>query len=185
MVTNALPVENVPGVKWGSLVLIGMLSVIFGLLVVLFPTISATVLVELIGILIILLSFAALMLSALLEGGWKDSLLLTLLAIIGFFIGIVTIIQPIVMGMVIFFVAGIALFIGGFIGLVLAAAEPKMVHRGLFALQGVLSIIIGLLICVFPVFGVALMVIWVGVILVVYGIVGIALGYCIHALTKT
>jgi uncharacterized membrane protein HdeD (DUF308 family) len=184
MVSNALPAENVTGIKWGALVLLGILSVIFGLLVVFFPKISATVLVELIGILIILLSFAALVLSALSPGGWKSSLLLALLAIIGFFFGIATIIQPIVMGMVIFSIAGVALFLGGLIGIVLAVAEPAMVHRGLFALQGVLAIIIGLLISIFPIFGVALMVIWVGVVLVIYGIVGIALGYCVHAVEK-
>jgi len=71
MAANVLD-ANVTGVKWGSLVLLGVLSVIFGLLVVPFPTISATVLVELIGILIILVSFAALMLSALSPGGWKS-----------------------------------------------------------------------------------------------------------------
>jgi uncharacterized membrane protein HdeD (DUF308 family) len=182
MATNTIPVEDIAGVKWGSLVLLGVLAVIFGLLVVLFPTISATVLVELIGILIILVSFAALMLSALSPGGWKASLLLAILAIIGFFFGIATIIHPIIMGEVIFLIAGIALFLGGLIGLVLAAGESHMTHRGLFALQGILSIIIGLLLCVLPLLGVALMVLWVGVILVVYGILGIALGYCIRSL---
>jgi uncharacterized membrane protein HdeD (DUF308 family) len=183
MATNVVD-ANVTGVKWGSLVLLGVLSVIFGLLVVLFPTISATVLVELIGILIILVSFAALILSALSPGGWKSSLLLALLAIIGFFFGIATIIHPIVMGRVIFIIAGIALFLGGLIGLVLAVGESQMTHRGLFALQGILSIIIGLMICVLPLLGVALMVLWVGVILVVYGVIGIALGYCIRALPE-
>jgi uncharacterized membrane protein HdeD (DUF308 family) len=59
-----------------------------------------------------------------------------------------------------------------------------MVHRGLFALQGLLAIIIGLLICIFPIFGIALMVIWVGAILIVYGIVSIALGYFIRTIEK-
>ncbi len=40
MAPNAIPVENVAGIKWISLVLLGVLSVIFGLLVVLFPRIS-------------------------------------------------------------------------------------------------------------------------------------------------
>ena len=182
MAMNAIPVENVAGIKWISLVLLGVLSVIFGLLVILFPRISATVLVELIGILILLLSFAAVMLSALSPGGWKASLLLSLLAIIGFFFGIATIIHPIVMGMVIFLIAGIGLFLGGLIGLVISVHEQHMAHRGLFALQGILSIIIGLLISVLPVLGIALLVLLIGVILIVYGIVGIALGYCIRSL---
>jgi len=72
MATDVVPVVDVTGVKWGAVVLLGALAVIFGLLVVLFPTVSATVLIELIGILIILVSFAALMLAALSPGGWKS-----------------------------------------------------------------------------------------------------------------
>ncbi|HVP96351.1 HdeD family acid-resistance protein [Methanoregula sp.] len=181
MATNVSAGDNTTGVKWGALVLLGLLAVIFGLLVVLFPTLSATVLVELIGILIILSSFAAVMLAALSPGGWKESFLLALLAIIGFFFGIATIIAPIIMGQVIIVIAGIALFLGGLIGLVLAVGEPHMMHRGLFALQGVLAIILGLLISLVPVIGVALMVIIVGALLVIYGIVGIVLGYCVRA----
>jgi len=182
MAVDVVTVENVASVKWGSLVLLGVLAVIFGLLVVLFPTLSATVLIELIGILIILLSFAALMLAALSPGGWKSSALLAILAIIGFFAGIATIIHPYVMGQALAIIAGIALFLGGLIGLVVAVGEKTMMHRGLFALQGILAIILGLMICVLPLLGVALMVIWVGVILVVYGIIGIVLGYCIRSL---
>ena len=182
MATNVSSGGNAPGVKWGALVLLGLLAVIFGLLVVLFPTISATVLVELIGILIILSSFAALMLAALSPGGWKESALLAVLAIIGFFFGIATIISPIIMGQVIIVIAGIALFLGGLIGLVFAVGEPHIMHRGLFALQGIVAIILGLLISIVPVVGVAMMVIIVGALLVIYGIVGIALGYCVRAL---
>jgi uncharacterized membrane protein HdeD (DUF308 family) len=182
MATNVSFGEQAIGIKWGALVLLGLLAVIFGLLVVLFPTLSATVLVELIGILIILYSFAALMLAALLPGGWKGSALLAVLAIIGFFFGIATIVSPIIMGQVIIIIAGIALFLGGLTGLVLAVGEPHMVHRGLFALQGIIAIILGLLISLVPVIGVALMVLIVGTLLVIYGIVGIALGYCVRAL---
>jgi uncharacterized membrane protein HdeD (DUF308 family) len=182
MASEVIPVETVTGVKWGALVLLGVLSVIFGLLIVLFPEVSATVMIELIGILIIVLSFATVMLAALSPGGWKSSLLLAILAIIGFFFGIATIVHPVVMGSVIFIIAGIALFLGGLMGLVLAVGESQMVHRGLFALQGLLAIILGLLICVLPVLGAVLMILWVGVILIAYGIIGIALGYCIRSL---
>ncbi|MGA2104406.1 HdeD family acid-resistance protein [Methanoregula sp.] len=184
MAGNALPFENAMMVRWGALVLLGVLSLIFGLLVILFPQVSAAVLVELIGILIILISFSALVFAALAPGGWKESVLLALLGILGFFFGIATIIHPIVMGQVIFVIVGISLFLGGLIGLVLAFGEPYMMHRGLFALQGVLAIIIGLILSFFPVFGVALAVLWVGVVLAIYGIAGIVLGYSIQAVTK-
>ncbi|MDD1701832.1 MAG: DUF308 domain-containing protein [Methanoregula sp.] len=182
MTTDSYPVEQITRVKWGSLVILGFLSVIFGLLVVLFPQISATILSELIGILILLLAFSALVLSALSPGGWKESAVLAILGIIGFIFGIATIVHPIIMSQVIFTIVGIALFLVGLIDIVFAVGESHMAHRGLFALKGLLAIILGIVIAILPLFGVALMVLWVGVILLVYGVSSIALGYLIRAL---
>jgi uncharacterized membrane protein HdeD (DUF308 family) len=70
------------------------------------------------------------MLSAAAPGGMKGSILLVILGIIGFFFGIATILSPYVMGQAIFILAGIALLIGGVLGLVLAISEKQMTHRG-------------------------------------------------------
>ena len=140
-------------IRWGSLVLLGLLAIVFGLLIAMFPGISTTVLIELIGIFIIILSFGVIMMSAVAPGGLKGSILLAILGVIGFFFGIATILSPYVMGRVIFFLAGIALFIGGIIGIVLAISEKQMTHRGLFALQALLSLILGILIMAGPIIG--------------------------------
>ena len=152
MATNVIPVENITGFKWGSLVLLGVLSLIFGLLVVLFPAISAAVLVELLGILILLLSFAARhALCILIGAAGKIHCFLAVLGIIGFFFGIATIIHPIIMGLVIFFDRWDCPFPGrSYRALCSAVGETHRTHRGLFALQGILAIIIGLFICVRP-----------------------------------
>jgi len=171
--------------KWGSFILLGLLAIVFGLVIVLFPTLSATVLIELIGIFIILLSFGAIMMSAVAPGGMKGSILLAILGVIGFFFGIATILSPHVMGRVIFVLAGIALFIGGLLGLILAISEKEMSHRGLFALQAILSLIIGLIIIIGPVIGVALAVIFIGVYFVVWGILSVIMGAMIRAAKKT
>ena len=138
-------------------------------------------LIELIGIFIILVSFGVIMMSAVAPGGLKGSILLAVLGIIGFFFGMATILSPYVMGRVIFILVGIALFIGGLIGLILAISEKQMIHRGLFALQAILSLILGIIIIVGPIIGVSLAVIFIGVYFVVWGILSVIMGAMIRA----
>src|SRR5512136_2009847 len=175
---------QVTELRWGSFVLLGLLAMVFGIVIVLFPNLSATVLIELIGIFIILLSFGAIMLSAVAPGGLKGSILLAILGIIGFFFGIATILSPYVMGKTIFILAGIALLIGGVLGLVLAISEKEMAHRGMFALQGILSIILGCLIIAGPIIGAALLVILLGTYFVVWGILSVIMGMMIRSANK-
>jgi len=170
--------------KWGSFILMGLLAMVFGLLIVLFPQLTTTVLIELIGIFIIIVSFGVLMMSATAPGGLKGSILLAILGIIGFFFGIATILSPYVMGKVIFILAGIALFIGGIIGIVLAISEKEMTHRGIFALQAILSLIMGVLIMAGPVIGAALLVLLIGIYFVFWGILSVIMGVLIRYAKK-
>jgi uncharacterized membrane protein HdeD (DUF308 family) len=175
---------QVTELRWGSFVLLGLLAIVFGIIIVLFPQITTAVLIELIGIFIIIVSFGVLMMSAVAPGGLKGSILLAILGIIGFFFGIATILSPFVMGKVIFILAGIALFIGGLIGLVLAISEKEMAHRGLFALQGLLSLILGILIMAGPVIGAALLVLLIGVYFVFWGLLSVIMGASIRMAKK-
>ena len=170
------------GIRWGSLVLLGIVAVIFGLLIVLFPGISALILVEIIGIFIVLLSFAAIMFSAIASGEGKGSLLIAILGVIGFFFGIATILSPVLMGEVIFAFIGIVLFIVGVINLVFAVSEKYMLHRGLFALQGIISVILGLAIMILPLIGGVIALVIIAAYFVFWGIVSIILGYSIRSL---
>ncbi len=182
MADDAVVAVQVTDVKWGALVLLGLLAVVFGLLIVLFPAISATVLIELIGIFIIVLSFAVLMIAAVSPGGWKASMLLAILGIIGFFFGIVTILSPVVMGTVIFTLVGIALFVAGLFGIIFAITEKYMTHRGIYALQGIISLVCGLLIIILPIVGAALALVFIGAYFVFWGILSIILGYSIRCM---
>jgi uncharacterized membrane protein HdeD (DUF308 family) len=175
---------QVTDLRWGSFVLLGLLAIVFGLLIVFFPGMTTTVLIELIGIFIVIVSFGVIMMSAVAPGGLKGSILLAILGVIGFFFGLATILSPYVMGRVIFILAGIALFIGGILGLVLAVSEKEMTHRGLFALQGILSIILGCLIIAGPAIGAALLVLILGAYFVVWGILSIIMGFAVRSAKK-
>ncbi len=168
--------SQVSDLHWGSLVLLGLLAMVFGILIAAFPQVTTAVLIELIGIFIIILSFTAVMRSAVAPGGLKGSILLAIIGIIGFFFGIATILSPVAMGKVIFILAGIALFIGGILGLVLAVSEKRMAHRGIFAIQAILSLIIGFLIMAGPVIGASLLVLIIGAFFVAWGIFAVIMG---------
>lgn len=176
---------QITDIRWGSFVLMGLLAIVFGLVIAMFPGLSATVLIELIGIFIILLSFGVIMTSAVAPGGVKGSILLAILGIIGFFFGIATILSPHVMGRVIFALAGVALFFCGVIALVLAISEKNMTHRGLFALQAILSLILGIIIIAGPLIGIVLAVIFIGAYFVVWGILSVVMGAMIRNAKKT
>ena len=176
--------NQVTDLRWGSFVLLGLLAIVFGIVIALFPQITTAVLIELIGIFIVIVSFGVIMMSAVAPGGLKGSILLAILGIIGFFFGIATILSPYVMGKVIFILAGIALFIGGLLGLVLAISEKEMAHRGLFALQGLLSLILGILIMIGPAIGAALLVLIIGVYFVFWGILSVIMGAKIRSAKK-
>ena len=175
---------QVTDLRWGSFVLLGLLSIVFGLVIAMFPGMTTAVLIELIGIFIVIVSFGVIMMSAVAPGGLKGSILLAILGIIGFFFGIATILSPYVMGRVIFILAGIALFIGGIIGIVLAISEKEMTHRGIFALQAILSLIMGVLIMAGPVIGAALLVLLIGIYFVFWGILSVVSGVLIHYAKK-
>jgi len=177
--TSTASEGQVTDLKWGSFILLGLLAMVFGILIAAFPQATTTLLIELIGIFIIILSFGAIMMSATAPGGLKGSILLAIVGIIGFFFGIATILSPYVMGKVIFILAGIALLIGGVIGLILAISEKHMTHRGLFAVQAILSLILGILIMAGPVIGAALLVIIIAAYFVIWGIISVIMGVMI------
>jgi uncharacterized membrane protein HdeD (DUF308 family) len=176
---------QVTDLRWGSFVLLGLLAIVFGIVIALFPQVTTAVMVELIGIFILIISFGVILMSAVAPGGLKGSILLAILGIIGFFFGLATILSPYVMGRVIFILAGIGLFIGGLLGLVLAVSEKEMAHRGLFALQGLLSLIVGILIIASPLIGAALLVIIIGAYFVFWGILSVIMGARIRMAKKT
>lgn len=177
MTDDTVVAVQVTDVKWGALVLIGLLAVVFGLMIILFPGVSGIILDELIGIFIIVLSFGVLMIAAVSPGGWKNAALLAVLGVIGFFFGIATILFPVVMGGVIFTLVGIALFVAGLLCIILATTEKRMTHRGIFALQGIVSLVSGLLIIIMPFFGTVLALVFIGAYFVFWGILSIYLGY--------
>ena len=67
--------ERICDVKWGTMVFLGILSLIFGIIILFYPGVTAAVIVMLFGVLILILAFLALII-ALMSTGGKATMLL-------------------------------------------------------------------------------------------------------------
>ncbi|HUU75344.1 MAG TPA: DUF308 domain-containing protein [Methanoregulaceae archaeon] len=168
-------------VKWGSFVFLGLLSLIFGILIMLFPNISATVLVILFSLLIILLSFMAIIMALMTPAGETRSSLLLIAGVLGFLVGVAGIIYPIVFGAILVEIIAIVLFVIGLLNIAFAVSEKTFPHRWMLTLAGILAIIFGVLFMIYPLIGaLVLFGFLVGAFFVIYGIIIIAVGVALR-----
>jgi uncharacterized membrane protein HdeD (DUF308 family) len=138
---------------WGALVLLGILSLIFGIVMMFFPGITAMAVITLIGIIIIVLGIIAVIMALFTPAGEGKSTLLLLVGIIGVLVGAGAIIYPIVFGEILTEIIGIVVFIIGIIQIAFALAEKGVTSRGLLMLSGIISIIFSVLIMAYPLIG--------------------------------
>lgn len=172
-------------VKWGAFVLIGFLMLIFGLLMALFPDVTATVVVMLFGVIILILAFLAIILALLHPAGASSSTLLLIGGIIAFLVGVAAILSPVFFGAVLVMIIAIVLFVIGLMDIVFAIAEKNAQHRLMIGFLGALSIIFALLLMVFPLLGgIVLFGYLIAIYFIIYGIISIITGYAIRGLLK-
>ena len=163
---------------WGALVLLGILSLIFGLVMMFFPGITAMAVITLIGIVIIVLGIIAVIMALFTPAGEGKSTLLLLVGIIGVLVGAGAIVYPIVFGEILTEIIGIVVFIIGIIQIAFALAEKGVSSRGLLLLSGIISIIFSVLIMAYPLIGALVLF---GYLIAIYffitGLVTIATGF--------
>jgi uncharacterized membrane protein HdeD (DUF308 family) len=175
--------ERLCDVKWGTLAFLGILSLIFGIILLFYPGITAAVVIVLFGIIILVLAFLALVLALMSTGGRATLLLLG--AIVGFIVGIIAILAPIVIGALLVIIIGIVLFMIGIVDIAIALGEKAYPHRWLLFILWILSIIVAFLFWVYPAAGaVALFGIIVGIYFVIYGILALIAGFALRSVKK-
>lgn len=175
--------ERICDVKWGTMVFLGILSLIFGIIILFYPGVTAAVIVMLFGVLILILAVLALIMALMTTGG-KATLLL-LAAIFGFLVGAGAIISPIAFGAFVAIMIAIVLFVIGIMDIVIALGEKAYPHRWLLFILGILSIIVALLIMFYPAAGaVTLFGVIVGLYFVIYGILAIIAGFALRSVKK-
>ena len=166
---------------WGALVLLGFLSVLFGILMMMYPDITAMVVLTLIGILIIVMGVIGLVFAMLTPAGEGRSTLLLLGGVLGVLIGVGFIMYPAIAGSVLTWMIGILVFFIGLLQIVFGLEEKYQPGRWLYVLAGIISIIFAILIMIFPVIGELIIF---GYLVAIYffinGILLMTIGYHMH-----
>jgi uncharacterized membrane protein HdeD (DUF308 family) len=177
--------ERICTVKWGTFVLLGLLSLIFGILIFIYPQITAAVLVMLFGVLIIVLAFLALMAALMAPGGSGRPTGLLVMAIIGFIVGAGALVAPQIFAAILTIIIAIVLFVIGIVNITLALSEKDYPHRWLVFLLGILSIVFAILIMIYPLFGAVILFGYlVGAYFILYGILSLIAGFALRSVQK-
>ncbi len=175
--------ESICDVKWGTFVLLGLLALIFGIVIMFYPGITAAVLVMLFGVLIIVLSFLALIIALMSPGETGRPTLLLLAAIIGFIVGVGAILAPQFFGAILTIIIAVVLFVIGIMNIIIALSEKTFPHRWLLFIMGLLSVIFAILLMVAPIIGwVFLFGFLLGIYFVIYGILSIIAGFALRSI---
>ncbi len=172
-------------VKWGAFVLAGILALLLGLLIVMFPGLAETAIMVLFGILLVVAGLIVVINSLLAPAGAPRSVLGMLLGVLVFLAGIAAIIYPLVAGAIIAVVIAIFMFLLGITQIYLAMEDKGAPHRALLAISGILGILFAALVMIFPFLGgLVLFGVLIGVYFILFGLLSLASGFVIRSVQK-
>jgi uncharacterized membrane protein HdeD (DUF308 family) len=165
--------------NWGTVLLRGLLAVLFGLVTLFVPGVSLVVLVLLYGAYAfvdgILAIVAAFRRRHSQEGPrWAYFLL----GLLGIGAGVVTLFWPGITALVLLYVIAAWALVGGVFEIIAAVRLRKEITgEWLLALSGIAHIALGVLLVLFPAAGALALVLWIGAAALIYGFVLVALAF--------
>lgn len=163
---------------WWALALRGVFAVLFGLLTFLIPGITLLTLVLLFGAYAILDGIFDII-SAVRAPGRHWPLVLE--GVVGIIIGILTFIWPGITTMVLLYLIAFWAIFTGILEIVAGIRLREVIaNEWLLILMGVLSVLFGFLILIFPGAGALAIVIWIGAYALLFGIMLIALAFLLR-----
>jgi uncharacterized membrane protein HdeD (DUF308 family) len=172
-------------VKWGGFAFLGILGIIFGILMILYPQITTLLVVVLFGVIVLILALLALIAVLQAPVGAKGTMWLLLGAVLGFIFGIACFVVPQVIAGILTILIAIALFIIGILYMIWAITEKMMAHRWLLFLIGLLSFIFAILFLIYPLIGAIIIFgVLVGIYFLIYGILSLIAGLMIRKYQK-
>jgi len=169
--------------NWGLFTLRGLLAIIFGILIVIWPSTSILALVIFFGAYVLVEGIFLLIISAAFKGGGGDRAWIIFSGIVGIAAGIMTFVWPGITAVVLLYIIAIWALITGIFQLIFAFVIPiNTGNRMLLGLAGAFSIILGIFLVARPGQG-ALTVVWIiGLFAVMFGVYQIAVGIFLKAL---
>ena len=178
-------VEEVAAPKWWSFLLRGILAIAFGIILLVWPAATTKVLIMLFGIFVILVGLVIIA-GAIVEARAKEKYFWTLvLGIISVGLGILAIVYPGLATVGILVIIAIWAIVSGFVlivGAVEVPAEKKV--KWTIGLVGALSLIVGIVLLIFPNLSVFTIIIIVAAYALAHGILLIILSFWTRSLYK-
>jgi uncharacterized membrane protein HdeD (DUF308 family) len=154
----------------------GLLAILFGIVVLVWPGISAVVLIYLFGAWILIAGVVELAAAFAAPAGPGGACLLVVAGLLGILIGIVSFAWPLVTGLAIVFIIAIWAIIRGVVEVVAAFGGTQVRDRGLLALSGIVATLFGIALLVFPLGGATFLVYLIGAFALVYGLLQVIAG---------
>ncbi|HCU22582.1 MAG TPA: hypothetical protein DF698_06795 [Candidatus Atribacteria bacterium] len=169
--------------NWSSLVWRGIAAILFGIMILVWPAISVVAFLRLIGIFAIIGGILVIIQEMRTKGGWP----LLLEGIMSIIVGILVISMPGMSAVVITLLIGFwMLFIGIFQIINVIQFYKVLPNPGkwLIILNGIVSLIFGIVIVSRPLMGVLLVASLIGVYVLLFGVISLFSGFYIHSLSK-
>lgn len=168
--------------KWWVLVLFGVVSVLFGLMALFSPMGTVMAMTWAIGVMAIaegVISVLALFGKDHATPKW----LMALYALASLAFGVLAVLNPVAIAAVLLVFLAAWLLVAGVFRIVLAVRIRKQIKgEWLIALSGVLAILLAGLFMFFPAAGLVTIMVWIGVIALVYGVVQVWAGFKLRGL---
>jgi uncharacterized membrane protein HdeD (DUF308 family) len=155
---------------------IGALCVIAGLVLLFWPDRTTVVVARILGILFVVIGFGQIVeaITTHRQGNYWGLLLVRGILNLGF--GLALLFWPDVTVTVIVWLIGLNLVLTGLIALIVSFRVPKDLGRGAFLLQAVITIVLGIVVMVWPSATLSVIAVLAGIILVLFGLVLLASG---------
>lgn len=162
---------------WWTVVLRGIIAVIFGILAVAWPGITLGILLTIFGIFVFADGILAIISAFSSSEGRKNWLMLLLVGLAGIAAGIVTFAYPGITVLALLYIIAIWAIVVGALHVSVALTGPgEIAPRWLWGLSGIFSILFGILLLAKPIIGVVTVVWLIGFYAMIFGFTEIILG---------
>lgn len=170
------------GKHWGWILAFGIATVLLGIIALAWPGRTLLVIAVLFGIQLIVMGIFRFVGAFAVEdvtGGYR--VLLALLGVISLIIGLYAVRHVVITLVVLAVLLGIYWIVNGAIELFAALSHRDMRGRGWIALTGILSILAGVVVLVYPGISLVVLAIFISIWLLIYGAMEIALAFQIRS----
>lgn len=156
--------------RWWTYLTRGLLAMIFGIILLAWPEITTKVVIVAFGIFLLIEGVFA-TLASIGAGENRGFAALLLLGLVSLLLGVLAIARPGAATVVILYVIAIWAFVHGILEMIAAFEMPPEVgYRWLVGIAGFLSLVVGLLLAIFPFIGIFTLVLIIGIYAILAGI---------------